>query len=43
MLEDSFADVVGLGAPGTPGESFEAFLNGLRKANGQHKHLGIQV
>src|SRR6266568_1511292 len=43
MLQDGFANVVGLGAAGTPREFFKAFFDGLRKANGQHKHLAIQV
>ena len=37
VFEDGFAGVVGLGAPGAPGELLQAFFDGLRKSNGQHK------
>ena len=39
--EDGFPDAEGLGASGAPGESRQAFLDGLRKTDGQHKHLAI--
>jgi len=43
VLEDGFTDIVGLGAPGTPGKLLQALFDGLRKSNGQHNHLAIQV
>src|SRR5277367_7052268 len=43
MLQDGFANVEGLGAPGAPGEFFKASFDGLRKADGQHDSLAIQV
>jgi hypothetical protein len=43
VLQDSFADIVGFGATGTPGQRFQAFFNGLRKSNGQNLRLAIQV
>src|SRR5882724_9087119 len=43
VLEDGFTDIVGLGAPGTPGKLLQALFDGLRKSNGQHNYLAIQV
>src|SRR6185437_2218458 len=43
VFDDGLAGVVGFGAPGAPRELLQAFLDGLRKSNGQHKHLAIQV
>jgi len=43
MLEDGLTDIVGFGAPGAAGQVFKAFFNGLRKPDGKHKHLAIQV
>src|ERR1700731_1704148 len=43
VLEDGFPDIVGLGAPGTPGKLLQALFDGLRKSNGQHNYLAIQV
>src|SRR6266853_6307849 len=43
VLEDGFTDIVGLGAPGTPGKFLSALFDGLQKSNGQHKYLAIQV
>jgi hypothetical protein len=43
VLEDGFTDIVGLGAPGPPGKLLQAFFDGLRKSNGQHNYLAIQV
>jgi hypothetical protein len=35
VLEDGFTNIVGLGAPGTPGKLLQALFDGLRKSNGQ--------
>src|ERR1700680_2617236 len=43
VLEDCLTNIVGLGAPGTPGKLLQAFFDGLRKSNGQHSYLAIQV
>src|SRR5713101_8464794 len=43
VLEDGFTNIVGLGAPGTPGKLLQALFDGLRKSNGQHNYLAIQV
>ena len=43
VLEDGFTNIVGLGAPGTPGKLLQALFDGLRKSNGQHSYLAIQV
>src|SRR5580692_6053171 len=43
VLEDGFTNIVGLGAPGTPGKLLQAFFDGLRKSNGQHNYLAIRV
>ena len=43
VLQDGFPNIEGLGTPGAPGELFQAFFDGERKANGKHRHLAIQV
>src|SRR5260370_5035663 len=43
VLEDGFTDIVGLGAPGTPGKLLQALFDGLRKSNGQHKYLATEA
>src|SRR5258707_15131776 len=43
VLEDGFTNLVGLGAPGAPGKLLQALFDGLRKSNGQHNYLAIQV
>src|ERR1700676_1061608 len=43
VFEDGFTDIVGLGAPSAPGELLQAFFDGLRKPNGQHSYLALQV
>jgi hypothetical protein len=43
VLEDGFTNIVGLGASGTPGKLLQALFDGLRKSNGQHNYLAIQV
>ena len=43
VLEDGFTNILGLGAPGAPGQLLQAFFDGLRKSNGQHNYLAIQV
>jgi hypothetical protein len=35
VLEDGITNIVGLGAPGTPGKLLQALFDGLRKSNGQ--------
>src|SRR3974390_902209 len=36
MFEDRFADIVGFGTPGAPGQLLEAFFDRQRKSNCQH-------
>src|SRR6266481_2147736 len=43
VLEDGFTNIVGLGAPGTPGKLLQALFDGLRKSNGQHNYFAVQV
>src|SRR5579859_102279 len=43
VLDDGFANVETLGAPGAAGQFFKAFLNGFRKTDSQHGSLAIQV
>src|SRR5208282_3149035 len=43
MLQNRFAHVIRLGAPGSARQFFQPFLDGLRKSYGQHRKLAIQV
>jgi hypothetical protein len=43
VLEDGLSDIEGLGTAGAPSEFFEALFDGLRKPDGQHGNLAIQV
>lgn len=43
VLQDGFANIVGLGAASTPSQLFKPPFNRLWKSNGQHSYPAIQV
>jgi hypothetical protein len=43
VLQDGFAHIETLGAPGAPGQPRKSFFDRGREPNGKHMHLAIQV